>query len=47
MFTDMEKWSEIRRRVLVDGLSRRPACREYGLHYKTLMKTLTHPEPGL
>jgi transposase len=41
----MEKWSEIRRRVLVDGLGKRAACREYGIHYKTLKKILTHPEP--
>ena len=45
MFTDMEKWSEIRRRVLVDGLGKRAACREYGIHYKTLKKILTHAEP--
>lgn len=43
----MEKWAEIRRRVLVDGLSRRAASREYGIHWKTLKKILTHPElPG-
>src|SRR3954449_5413496 len=41
----MEKWSEIRRRVLVDGLGKRAACREYGIHYKTLRKILTHTEP--
>src|SRR5512135_1536999 len=43
----MEKWAEIRRRVLVDGLSRRAACRESGIHWKTLKKILTHSElPG-
>ena len=36
MFTDMENWAEIRRRVLVDGLSKRAACREYDIHWKTL-----------
>jgi hypothetical protein len=41
----MEKWSEIRRRVLVDGLGKRAACRQYGTHYKTLRKILNHPEP--
>src|SRR5512135_2142823 len=41
----MEKWAEIRRRVLVDGLSRRAACRAYGIHWKTLRKILTHTEP--
>jgi len=45
VFTDMEKWSEIRRRVLVDGLGKRAACREYGIHSKTLKKIRTHPEP--
>ena len=41
----MEQWAEIRRRVLVEGLSRREACRVYGLHWKTLAKMLTHEEP--
>ena len=30
-----DKWAEIRRRVLVDGLGKRAARREYGIHYKT------------
>ena len=33
LYTDMENWAEIRRRVLVDGLSKRAACREYGIHW--------------
>src|SRR5512144_241563 len=41
----MERWSEIRRRVHVDGLGKRAACRQYGIHYKTLKKILTHSEP--
>jgi len=41
----MEKWAEIRRRVLVDGLSKRAACRQYGVHWDTLTKILEHPEP--
>ena len=45
MYTDMENWAEIRRRVLVDGLSKRAACREYQIHWDTLTKILTHPEP--
>jgi hypothetical protein len=45
VYTDMEQWSEIRRRVLVEGLSRLAACREYGLHWHTLMKMLEHSEP--
>jgi transposase len=45
VFTDMENWAEIRRRVLVDGLSKRAACRAYDLHWDTLQKILRHPEP--
>ena len=45
MYTDMEIWAEIRRRVLVDGLSKRAACREYNIHWDTLKKILEHAEP--
>jgi len=41
----MQLWTEIRRRVLIDGLSKRQACREYGLHWHTLTKILEHTEP--
>ena len=41
----MQLWTEIRRRVLIDGLSKRQACREYGLHWHTLTKMLEHTEP--
>jgi transposase len=45
VFTDMENWAEIRRRVLVDGLGKRAACREFDIHWDTLTKILHHPEP--
>jgi transposase len=45
MFTDMDQWNEIRRRVLVEGVSRRQVQRETGLHWKTLTKILGHSEP--
>src|SRR3954454_2644524 len=41
----MENWAEIRRRVLVDGLSKRAACRQYEIHWDTLAKILNHTEP--
>lgn len=41
----MENWAEIRRRVLVDGQSKRSVCREFAIHWDTLTKILTHPEP--
>ena len=45
MFTDMEQWAEIRRRVLTGELSKREACREYDLHWQTLKKVLAADEP--
>jgi transposase len=41
----MDNWTEIRRRVLVDGQSMRSVQREFHLHWKTLRKILDHPEP--
>ena len=41
----MEWWSEIRRRVLAEGVSRRQILRETGIHWKTLEKILTHGMP--
>src|SRR5512135_1942208 len=41
----MEIWAEIRRRVLVDGLSKRAACRQYSIHWDTLKKILEHAAP--
>jgi transposase len=41
----MDQWTEIRRRVLVEGVSRRQVLRETGLHWKTLKKILGHSEP--
>src|SRR5690349_9401486 len=41
----MENWAEIRRRVLVDGQSKRSVCREFDIHRDTLRKILDHPEP--
>jgi hypothetical protein len=32
VFADMDKWAEIRRRILVDGLGKRAARREYGIY---------------
>lgn len=45
MFTDMQKWAEIRRRVLTGEISKRGACREYDIHWGTLKKILAFTEP--
>ena len=43
----MEQWSEIRRRVLVEGVSKRQILRETGMHYRTLEKILAQSSiPG-
>ena len=41
----MELWSEIRRKVLVEGVSKRQICREYRVGWRTLEKMLEHAEP--
>jgi hypothetical protein len=41
----MHDWAEIRRRVKVEGLSKRAACREFDLHWSTLERILHHDEP--
>jgi transposase len=41
----MDKWTKIRRRVLVDGQSKRSVCQEFDIHWDTLTKILEHSEP--
>jgi transposase len=41
----MEEWLAIRRRVLVEGVSKREILRETGLHWQTLEKILAHSSP--
>ncbi len=43
--TDMDMWMEIRRKVLVEGASKRSILREYGIGHQVLAKILTNPEP--
>ncbi len=45
MFTDMEKWAEIRRLIKVEKRSKRSVCRQFGIHWDTLVKILEHTEP--
>jgi transposase len=41
----MHEWTEIRRRILVEGASKRSVCRDYGIAHKTLQKILANDEP--
>ena len=45
MYTDMEQWESIRRRVLVEHVSKRQILRETGMHWQTLEKILGHSTP--
>ena len=41
----MEFWTEVRRQVLVEGLSKRAAIKKYSISWHTLEKILKHQEP--
>lgn len=41
----MENWTNIRRDILVDGMSRREACKKYKLNFRTIQKILSHAAP--
>ncbi len=45
MYRNMEQWTEIRRRVLQEGESKRKILRETGMHWRTLEKILQHSRP--
>jgi len=45
VFTDMEKWAEIRRLIKVEKRSKRSVCHQFGIHWDTLVKILEHTEP--
>jgi len=41
----MEEWTEIRRKVLVEGASKRSIYLEYGIGHQALARILANPEP--
>ena len=45
MYVDMEFWTEVRRQVLVEGLSKRAAVKRFDISWHTLEKILKHAEP--
>ena len=42
----MDQWVEIRRRVLTKEISKRAACKEYRIEWRTLQRILKHEEPA-
>ncbi len=45
MYRNMQQWTDIRLRVLAEGVSKRQILRETGMHWTTLEKILAHPSP--
>ncbi|MGH7866819.1 MAG: IS21 family transposase [Candidatus Dormibacteraceae bacterium] len=45
MFKDMDRWTEIRKKILVEGVSKRQVMEEEGIHWETLQKILAHSQP--
>ena len=45
MYADMEWWESVRRRVLVEGVSKRQVMRDAGIHWETLKKILEFSSP--
>ena len=41
----MDQWTEIRRKVLVEGASKRSIHRDYGIGHQALARILANPEP--
>ena len=47
MYRDVVQWSKIRKRILVEGISRRQVARETGISRDTIRKMLAHTHPQL
>ena len=45
MYKDMKQWTDIRVKVLRDGVSKREILRQTGMHLKTIVKMLQNDEP--
>ena len=45
MYTDMKRWLKIRKKVLVEGRSKRAVMTEEGVHWETLKKILRESQP--
>ena len=41
----MDRWTEMRKKILVEGVSKRQVMEEEGIHWETLKKILTHSQP--
>ena len=46
MLCDMHFWSTIRHALFSENLSKRAACKRFGLNFRTIQKIAAHPLPG-
>jgi transposase len=46
MLSDMHLWTTIRHALFVEKISKRAACKRFGLSFRTIQKVAAHPEPG-
>ena len=42
---EMDQWARVRRKILIEGRSKRSVMAEEGLHWETLQKMLAHSRP--
>ena len=42
VYKDMDQWTEIRKKILVEGVSKRQVMEEEGIHWETLKKILAN-----
>src|SRR5215469_11898436 len=47
MLQDMELWTEVRRALFVERISKREACRRFGLSYYLIDKISSQESPGI
>jgi transposase len=45
VYKDMDQWTEIRKKILVEGVSKRQVMEAEGIHWKTLRKILENSQP--
>lgn len=46
MLSDMQLWTTIRHALFVEKISKRAACKRFGLSFRVIQKVAANPEPG-
>ena len=45
VYNDMDRWTQIRKKILVEGVSKRQVMEEEGIHWETLKKISANSAP--